>query len=299
MKSKLTRTVRCLPFLLGIHLLGALAAYAAAPSAADVDSAAIEMPSMSVTGRKGGSDFKGLRDRSKDILNYQVKKKTRDPNLIAEFVGEGVIPGAQVWMYPGGEGYPLPGLTDAQAHSGRVSLEMTLKADVYSGGAVCSPSPLNIAPYLKKGMLELWVKGAVGQEVFSIGLLDNGDNPVGRPLQVSVSSRSYSKVGKDEWRRIRIPLRALGTRGSYWSEELNARISSALNINSISCLSIDIDKDRHKSFKIWLDDVRLFKVAPGGESAGGTGYSLSNEGFEDFPASNAASLGGDRKKEKK
>lgn len=278
-KFQIPGAVRLMPILLGLALC-------AARDAGASDSLSLELPSTTVTGKKGYSKFRGMRERSRDVLEYRIRTKSRDPNLIAEFVGEGVIPGAQIWMYPAGAGYPLPGVTDAQAHSGRVSLEVVLKADAYSGGAVCSPAPLDIAPYVETGSLEFWVRGAEGQEVFSIGLLDNGDNAVGRPLQVWVSSRSFTKIKSGEWRRIRVPLKAFGARGSYWSEEVNARISSELNRSSISCFSFDIDKERHKSFKIWLDDVKLYKVAPGGAAIAGTGYAISNENFQDFPAGN-------------
>jgi hypothetical protein len=264
-----------MPLLVGLSLCAA--------SARASDTLAVDLPSTNVMGKKNTSKFRAMRDRSKDVTEYQIRRKNRDPNLIAEFVAESVIPGAQIWMYPAGAGYPLPLLTDAKAHTGKASLEVVLKADAYSGGAICAPAPIDIAPYVEKGMLEFWVLGAEGQEVFSIGLLDNGDNPVGRPLQVSVSSRSFSKVDGKEWKRIRVPLKAFGARGSYWSEEVNARISSSLNQKSISCFSFDIDKDRHKSFKIWLDDVRMVKVAPPGAAVGGSGYIISNENFQDFP----------------
>ncbi|MDB5048786.1 MAG: cellulose-binding domain protein [Fibrobacteres bacterium] len=280
-KFQIPGAARLLPFLLGISLC-------AASLAAAQDTASVELPTKTVIGKKNASKFHGIRDRSRDVLEYQIRRKNRDPNVIAEFVGEGVIPGAQVWMYPAGSGYPLPGMTDAKAHSGRASLEVVLKADAYSGGAICAPAPLNIAPYLESGVLEFWVQGAEGQEVFSIGLLDNGDNPIGRQLQVMVNSRSFSKVKKGEWKRIRIPLKAFGSRGGYWSEEINARISGALNNSSISCFSFDIDKERHKTFKIWIDDARLLKTAPGGAAATGSGYALSNEDFQDFPANGAA-----------
>jgi hypothetical protein len=278
----------------------------AASHAEDADTSLVELPAKTVSGKRSSSKFRDLRDRSKDVLEYQIRRKNRDPNVIAEIVGESVIPGAQIWMYPAGAGYPLPGMTDAKAHTGRVSLEVVLKADAYSGGAVCAPAPLDISPYLESGVLEFWVLGAEGQEVFSIGMLDNGNNPIGRQLQVMVNSRSFSKVKKEEWKRIRIPLKAFGTRGSYWSEEVNARISGALNASSISCFSFDIDKERHKTFKIWMDDVKFLKHAPGGAAASGSGYAITNEDFQDFPAPGAptaenrpSAKAGERKEVKK
>lgn len=291
MTLKIPLLARSLPFLL---VFQGMALGLAAGDEPDIP----ELPSATAVGRPDRSHMDKVRARSRDILEYSPRKRHRDPNLIADFVSEGVIPGAQIWMYPAGAGYPLPGATDARAREGRYSLEVVLKADAYSGGAVCSPAPLNIAPYVETGMLELWVLGAEGQEVFSIGLLDNGNNPVGRPLQVWVNSRSFSKVGKDAWKRIRVPLKAFGARGSYWSEEVNARISSELNLKSISCFSFDIDKERHKSFKVWLDNVRLYKKAPPGASAGGTGYAFSNEDFEDFPEKAAGSPRAVRHEEK-
>jgi hypothetical protein len=266
--------------------LALLAAAAAAPftSATDADDA-LRLPDRSVTGHGGGdSGFGKLRDRSRNVLAFRPKVKARRGNIAAEFVGEATIPGAQIWAYPDGGGYPMPSLTDAQAHEGRFSLEVNLKPDAYSGGAVCSPSPLDFSGILETGALEFWVKGERGKEVFSIGLLDNGNNPAGRPLQVWVSSRSYSKVLNNEWRRVRVPLKAFGGRGSYWSEEVGARISNTLNWSAISCFSFDIDKERFKSFKVWMDDVVVYKKAPRESGDAGAEYALSNEDFDDFPS---------------
>ena len=263
-----------------------VAALLAAPLLAQTDpDDALRLPDRSVSGQAGPrSGFDKLRSRSNKVLAFRPKVKIRRENIAAEFVGETTLPGAQIWAYPDGGGYPMPALTDAQAHDGQFSLEVNLKPDAYSGGAVCSPSPLDFSKILETGMLEFWVKGDQGKEVFSIGLLDNGNNPAGRPLQVWVSSRSYSKVMNNEWRRVRIPLKAFGGRGSYWSEEVNARISNTLNWSSISCFSFDIDKERFKSFKVWMDNVVVYKKAPKDAGAGGGNeYAVSNENFEDFP----------------
>ncbi len=259
--------------------------FLALPAHADTDpDDALRLPERSVIGHGGGhSGFDKLRNRSQKVLAFKPKVKIRRENIAAEFVAENTIPGAQIWAYPDGGGYPMPSITDAQAHDGQFSLEVNLKPDAYSGGAVCSPSPLDFSKILETGALELWVKGGEGKEVFSLGLLDNGNNPAGRPLQVWVSSRSYSKVMNNEWRRIRIPLKAFGGRGSYWSEEVNARISNTLNWTSISCFSFDIDKERFKSFKVWMDNVVVYKKTPKEAGAAGAEYSVSNEDFEDFP----------------
>ncbi len=245
----------------------------------------LDLSDLTVVGKRSNSRFDEVRHRSRSILEFRPGMKARDPNLVAEFVGETMLPGAIIWMYPSGAGYPLPAMTDEQAKEGRFSMVLVLKADAYSGGAVCSPAPLDLVPYLDKGYLEFWMKGAMGGEVFSIGLLDNGNNPMGRPLQVMLNSRSYAKTNKDTWNLVRIPLKAFGGRGSFWSEEMNARISSEINWTSISCLSVDIDKERHPSFKIWMDDAKIIKSAPGGIVVKGIPYPISNENIQDFPGS--------------
>jgi hypothetical protein len=271
--SSLAAGLVYLAFLLPIH--------------ADTDD--MQLPDLTVRGQTGGphSSFGKFRDRSRSVLNFKPKTHVRDTNLAVLFAGESMVPGAQMWMYPDGSGYPMPSMSDARAKNGRYSLEVRLKPDSYSGGAVCSPSPIDLKPFLGKGFLDLWVQGASGQEVFSIGLLDNGNNAIGRPLQVWVSSRSFGKITKDDWRHIRVPLKAFGLRGSYWSEEIGARVFSALNWTSISCFSFDIDKDRFKSFQVWMDDVAIYKTGPKDSAAGGTPYSLSNEDFDDFSAGSA------------
>jgi hypothetical protein len=264
-------------------LLGAFSG-SAHPAAASEEPGPVELPDRTVVGKKPSSRFEAIRQRSRAVLEFRPSVRARDPNVLAEFAGERLVPGAHVWMYPAGSGYPPPAMTDAQAHEGRFSLEVALKADAYSGGAVCSQSPLDLTPFMERGALEVWMKGAEGGEVFSIGLLDNGNNPLGRPLQIWVNSRSYAKVRGDSWTRVVVPLKVFGGRGSSWSEEQNARISGEMNWASISCFSVDIDKERHKRFKVWLDNARVLKVGPPSQ-AGGSGYPLSNEDFDDFPGS--------------
>jgi hypothetical protein len=230
------------------------------------------------------SGFEEMRKRSSPVLDWKKKVRLKDPNVAAQFVGEVMVPGGYTWMYPAGSGYPVPSMTDKQAHDSRFSLEVHLKHDAWSGGAVCSPTPFDLAPYLETAVLEIWARGAEGKEVFGIALLDNGNNGAGRPLQVTVNSRSFTKVLNSEWKKIQVPLRAFGSRGSYWSEELNARVSNAFNWSQVNCLSFDIDKERFKSFRVYIDDAVIFKKAPGGAAAGGAGYTFSNEDFQDFPA---------------
>lgn len=230
------------------------------------------------------SGFQEMRKRSASVLNWKKKVRLKDPNVAAQFIGEVMVPGGYTWMYPAGSGYPVPSMTDKQAHDSRFSLEVHLKHDAWSGGAVCSPAPFDLAPFMETAVLEIWARGAEGKEVFSIALLDNGNNGAGRPLQVTVNSRSFTKVLNSEWKKIQVPLRAFGTRGSYWSEEVNARVSNAFNWSQVNCLSFDIDKERFKSFRVYIDDAVVFKKAPGGASAGGSGYAFSNEDFQDFPA---------------
>src|SRR4051812_30221590 len=94
------------------------------PAWTDSDEDALRLPDRVVTGQGGGthSSYSKLRDRSKSVLNFRTKVRSRRPNIAAEFVGENVIPGAQIWAYPDGGGYPAPAITDAQAHDGKFSL---------------------------------------------------------------------------------------------------------------------------------------------------------------------------------
>lgn len=279
------------PALAAVFALGALALALAAPEARAAEPVGardtLQLEGKSVRAKKRPSfpksGFQEMRNRSASVLNFRKKVRLRDPNVAVAFVGETMVPGAQVWMYPAGSGFPLPSMSDKQARDSRFALEVTLKADAYSGGAVCSPSPIDLSQHLQTGMLEVWVKGAEGKEVFSLGLLDNGNNGAGRPLQVWVSSRSHAKVLKDEWKKIQVPVRAFGVRGSYWSEEINARVFNTFNWSQVSCLTFDIDKERHKSFRVFIDDAVVYKKAPGTAPAGGDGYAFSNEDFQDFP----------------
>jgi hypothetical protein len=266
----------------GVLAFLAFALLPPAPGAEPPANGDMELPDRTITGKASKSRFGEMRNRSRPVLQFRPKVKKRDPNVAVTFVGETPVAGAQIWAYPDGSGYPAPTMTDVQAKEGKFALQVVLKADAYAGGAICSPSPLDLRPYLETGVLELWLKGSEGKEVFSIGLLDNGNNSVGRPLQVWVSSRSYARTPKDDWKQIRIPLKSFGGRGSYWSEEVTARVFNVLNWSAISCFSFDIDKERHKNFKIWMDGVVVYKVGPKGGATAGEGYTISNEDFEDF-----------------
>src|SRR5690349_18881008 len=104
------------------------AALCALPGAArGDDSGTVDLPDRNVVGKKPGSRFDEIRDRSRSVLEFRPSIKARDPNVAAEFVGERMLPGAQTWMYPAGSGYPPPVMTDAQAQDGRFSMEVSLK----------------------------------------------------------------------------------------------------------------------------------------------------------------------------
>jgi hypothetical protein len=210
-----------------------------------------------------------------EIVRIETPKDAE--NVILSFVEEIMNPGTYATVYP----WPLaprPAMSDLDGYESSYSLEVELKADAWSGGALCLSNGIDLTDYYKTGALEFSVKGTLNKEVFEVGLLDNGKNSSGNPLRVYANSRSYSIVSNKKWTKITVPLANLGKVGSYWDDEAGARLSYPFNWNATSCFSFDLFKNQFPSFNIFFDNVRLVKTY---ESTGPKveGYKLYNEGY--------------------
>lgn len=210
------------------------------------------------------------------------------PAVVAEWVSDHLAPGALLEARPLDAAHPLPSLTDTTAREGRFSLEVRLRGDEESACSVCLPSPLNLVGAFPGGLLEFWVRGASGDEAFDIGLRDDGVNGARRPLTVRVNSRSFSVIKRGEWIRLRIPLRAFGTRGSYTTARRGQAAGTAYNAfhwSGVRCLSLEIEKGRQKEFRVWIDGLRISTSDPAASAPAfvGRGYTTSNDTRIDLP----------------
>ncbi len=228
-----------------------------------------------------GTPFAGLkqvRERSAPVL-AAPKERTGDDNVVLELVGEGIVKGGAVYVYPYPK-TPKPQVTDSQGDDSEYSLDLILSSDAWSGAQVCLSGTTDLSPYYEQGAITMAVKGTRGGEIFSFSMMDNGLFSDGHWQQAwpPASTRSYGIVGKDQWMHLTVPLKDFGGVGSYWSDALNKRVSSPFNWKGVTCLGMDIEKNRFPSFEVFVDNIRIVKKATI-ERSGGEGYPFKNDGY--------------------
>ncbi len=226
------------------------------------------------------ASFDHVRQRSEQ-LKKPIPQRPTDENIVLEFIGEGIVSGGAVYVYPWPK-TPRPQITDEVGYKSDYSLEMILSADAWSGAQVCLSGAVDLSPYFEEGAITMAVRGVRGGEIFSFSLMDDGLYSDGHLQQAwpPASTRSYGIIEKGEWLELTMPLKDFGGVGSYWSDALNKRVSAPFNWKGVRCLGMDIDKNRFPSFKVYVDNVRILKkMPPGMTGGGGDGYPFKNEGY--------------------
>ena len=203
------------------------------------------------------AEFKQVREKSQKLFGKKKPLVDRS-NTAALFLEDNLTGGVYTTVYPY-PGTPYPRMTEEAAYQGETSLELTLRADVYSGAGLCLSTPKNLKPYVETGALRMWVKGVKGREIFLVGVLDNGKYGMGRWQQSSTTSRNYGKIKKGEWTELVIPLKDFGDQGSFWDDLTNSRVSSKFNWEAVNCITLDVNKNQFSSFKVFLDNVMIEK----------------------------------------
>jgi hypothetical protein len=142
--------------------------------------------------------------------------------------------------------------------NGEVSLRFDLDPNDYSGGSVCLYNMVyNIKPYLKKGALQFWIKGATGTEAAWIALVDDEKGDMKKTV-VRLPAMLYGGISK-EWSLMTIPLKDFGFSGVYWDIKTGLEINHEFDWDKVAEFRIEVKKKENKSFRVWADDIVIVK----------------------------------------
>lgn len=141
---------------------------------------------------------------------------------------------------------------------GKVALKFDLVPTAFSGGSIClQDKTLNLQPFINKGALQFWIKGAVGDEKAWVALVDE-DTTDKHKTVVRVDISWFGKISTD-WSFISIPLKHFGDRGVYWDETEQREIDNDFDWDKVAEFRIEVRKDENKSFTVWVDDIVVTK----------------------------------------
>jgi len=177
------------------------------------------------------------------------------PEVVYCFFSEAFVAGGFQYAYPQRSKVLID---ECVAKNGEVSLRFDLDPGDFSGGSVCLYNMVfDLKPYYNKGALRFWIKGAAGNEIAWIGLVDDEKSDM-RKTVVRLPVFLYGGVGK-EWTRICIPLRHFGMRGVYWDAKTRLEIPNAFDWDKVAEFRIEVKKKENKRFRVWVDDIFIVK----------------------------------------
>lgn len=227
---------------------------------------------FSATWAQVGFDF--YRDRETQNFITRVPKPFKaDKDVVVVIMREGIPRGGgYTYQYP--RENPEPVMTDEFAVEGDLSMRIELIASDFSGVAVAIAGSANLLPYMEEGVLEFWIKGAVGGENALFVLIDDGVRSGGESLQVKLRSKSFGEITTG-WTKFSIPLKLFGETGVYWDVKNWREVMMPFNWGAVKGFRIEVRKDENESFKVWLDGVVIRESGPAYQ--GPSGYPFRNE----------------------
>lgn len=141
---------------------------------------------------------------------------------------------------------------------GHLALQFDLDPTEFSGGSVClKDKTFNLKPYLNKGALQFWIKGAAGDEKAWVALVDEEESDTTKTV-VRVDISWFGKISTD-WSFISIPLEHFGERGVYWDEKDKREIDNDFDWDKVAEFRIEVRKGENTTFRVWVDDIVVTK----------------------------------------
>jgi len=166
------------------------------------------------------------------------------------FFNEKLSPGGFLYAYPNKS---IIRDIDTDSKNGIFSVQMTLDATDYSGGAVCLGNSVDLKPYRNNGALKFWIKGKKGGEKAWIALMDHS-NSSREKTAVRLPLSKYTRL-TTEWQLVSIPLLHFSDKGVFWDEKKMAEIPCDINWNMIAEMRVEIKKNENQAFTVFLDDI--------------------------------------------
>jgi hypothetical protein len=200
-----------------------------------------------------GFDLKKDWLGQKDKNNYS--NAVSDANVLYCFFSDNFLFGDYPYTYPITSKLQID---NKVFKNGDASLRFDLDVDTFSGGAICLyKRVIDAKPYLKKGAVQFWIKGANGGEVARVSLID--DDCDRKKTVVRLPINMYGDI-KKEWTFVSVPLKDFTrVQPCYWDSTLQREIPYDFNWDRIAEFRIESNKKENKSFRIWVDDVFIVK----------------------------------------
>jgi len=161
-------------------------------------------------------------------------------------------------LAPGGFLYAYPSKSkindiDTDSKNGILSVQMTLNAADFSGGAISLGNSVDLRPYRNNGALKFWIKGKKGGEKAWVALLDQSSSSREK-VAVKLPLSRYTKL-TTEWQLVSIPLFHFSDKGVFWDANKRAEIPCDIDWNRIAEVRLEIKKDENQAFTVFLDDI--------------------------------------------
>lgn len=197
--------------------------------------------------------------------DWWPQKDKNDPcavseaNVVYRFFGDNFLIGDYTYIYP--EVKSKIQIDNKVFKNGEASLRFDLDPDTFSGGAICIfKRVIDLKPYLRKGAVQFWIKGAIGNEMAKISLVDD-DSDLKKTI-VRLPLFLYKEI-KKEWTCVSIPLMEFKTskvaESCYWDSTLHREMPSEFNWERVAEFRIESRGHENKSFRLWVDDVVIVK----------------------------------------
>ncbi len=198
-----------------------------------------------------------------DITSGHPDDSTSDNNTLFSFLNRSV--GQYTTIYPYGNRTDFSIL---QSKKEKAVLVSFFDDKEWSGLTLsrAQKKPISILNLRDSGGIEFKVKGAVGGETFSVGLLDDESDGVDRKVQTKVNCKTFVKVLK-EWQTVRIPFSAFDDIGRWWNSEAHYEVVGKVDWSKICEIrfstnqfeNVNISTKGEKPVRIYFSDIKLVK----------------------------------------
>lgn len=166
------------------------------------------------------------------------------------FFDERLAPGGFLYAYPNKS---IISDIDTISKNGIFSVQMTLDAADYSGGALSLGNSVDLRAYRNNGALKFWIKGKNGGEKTWIALMDQSSSSREKAA-VRLPLNRYIKI-TTEWKLVSIPLFHFSDKGVFWDANRKAEIPCDIDWNRITEMRVEIKKNENRAFTVFLDDI--------------------------------------------
>lgn len=186
-------------------------------------------------------------------------------NLITSFIGRKMADKTSVYNYGGATDFSVKDALDES----RLPVFIGYFDDTEWSGVTLFKAQTNsvdVSSFKETGGLEFKVRGAVGDEIFTIGLLDDESEGLDMKVQTILPSRLYIKVSKD-WQTVQIPFTDFSDIGKWWNSDNHNEVLGNMDWTRLAEIRMStgkldnrsISQDGKKPVRLYFADIKLAK----------------------------------------